>query len=150
MLKVSIKITGDKDLQTKLKKLGSRLMIFDIAMNDIGKSLADYYANQGFVSQGGAYGSVWARLKPSTTKSKSKHWAGRPPEVRTGALMKGFRFAATSSSVIVDNKLPYFAYQDLGTKRGLPARTMIGVNQPVMNMIKDIIQHDIDRKLSGL
>lgn len=147
MLRVNIHLSGDKELQTKLKKLGPRLMMFDEAMHEIGKDLTNYYANTGFTSQGGVYGNVWARLKPATTRYKAKHYAGAPPEYRTGALNKGFRYAATSRSVLIDNKMPYFAYQSLGTNRGLPARQMIGINKPVMDMIGDAIQRDIEMKL---
>lgn len=145
-MQISITISGGPNLKQKLHKLGLQLMMFDAAMETIGQQLSQYYGNEAFLSQGGVFGQKWDRLRLATDIYKSRHYAGRPPEVRTGKMMSGFRYEATSTSVRVYNRMPYFAYQDLGTKR-LPARQMIGVNKPVMNMIKDVIEKDVNRKL---
>jgi hypothetical protein len=148
-MQISIKIAGGSAVKIKLQKLGQKLYIMDEAMRTIGQSLDDYYAGEAFLSQGGVYSAKWPRLSPGTSLQKAKHYAGRPPEVRTGKMISGFRFVATSRSVRVYNRMPYFQYQQEGTRR-LPAREMIGVNRPVMNMIKDIIEKDVNSKLKAV
>lgn len=147
-MQITVTITGDKETRRKLQKLGQSLLMFDMAMRDIGEKLSDYYGNEAFLSQGGAFNSVWPRLQARTSRFKSSHYSGRPPEVRTGKMMAGFRYTAQTRSVRVYNRMPYFEYQNSGTSR-LPARQMIGKNKVVEQMVKDIIQKDIDRKIQA-
>lgn len=148
-MQITLTIKGLDTTTNKLTKLGLKLMMFDAAMGTIGEKLAKYYANEALLSQGSVFGAKWQRLMAATTKYKSKHYAGAPPEVRTGALQGNFDYEASSKEVHIFNKSKYFEFQNSGTSR-LPARQMIGVNKPVNDMIVDVIQADIDQKLRML
>lgn len=117
-------------------------------MEDIGDQAADYYANQGFNSQGGVFGSPWARLKTSTLLRKTKRYPGRPPLVATGAMRDSFTHVAGSQQVLIGNKVDYFKYhQSTAPRLRLPRRQMMGINVPISRMVKSTIEQEIRKKI---
>lgn len=148
MMQVSISISGDRQLQTKLKRLGSSLYEFRAGMNDIGRNVARYYSVQGFTSQGGVFGAKWSPLAMRTILQKSKTYPGRPPLVRTGAMQNSFTFTAASQQVLIGNEMPYFKYHQSSAPRSrLPRRQMMGVNAPVKRMVRTILEAEVRRKI---
>lgn len=147
-MQVSIRITGTKEVQRKLRKLGPNLHNLRGAMEDIGDQAADYYANQGFNSQGGVFGSPWRRLKPATLLRKAKRYPGRPPLVATGAMRDSFTYVAGSQQVLIGNKADYFKYhQSTAPRTRLPRRQMMGINSPISRMVKSTIENEIRKKI---
>lgn len=150
-MQVSVTITGAKDLKSKLKKLGPSLMLFQHAMGEIGKQGARYFQDVNFASQGGVVGYVWPRLSPKYSVWKAKHYPGRGPLVRTGAMQHAFDYSANSTSVHIQNLMPYAKYHDSTAPRTkMPYRPLTGVNEPIKNLIKDVIEKDIRNKLGSI
>ena len=148
MLSLQITITGDKRLDTKLKRLGSALFENRESMHDIGKQAATYYANQGFNSQGGVFGTKWQRLSPKYALIKAKLYPGRPPLVATGTMQNNFTFAAGSNQVVIENKSPQFKYhQSTAPRSKMPRRASMGVNAPIKKIVRDIITRDVQNKI---
>jgi hypothetical protein len=65
-LQITVKLTGDKEEQERLKALGKSLTDFTPVMKSIGQELTSYYSHQVFASQGGVYGEPWAPLSAVT------------------------------------------------------------------------------------
>lgn len=147
-MQLYITIKGTREIQQKLKKLGPNLHNLRGAMEEIGDQAADYYANQGFNSQGGVFGSPWKRLKTATLLRKAKTYPGRPPLVATGNMRDSFTYTAASQQVLIGNKADYFKYhQSTAPRTRLPRRQMMGINAPISRMVKSAIETEIRKKI---
>lgn len=109
------------DLGPAWAKVGLRLM-------------DDFRAN--FAAQGGMYGG-WAPLAPSTIRQRVRLGFGPDPiMMRTGRLNEslavpgaaGNVFEVAPDHVTVGSDVEYAKYQHFGTRRGLPARRLIGLS----------------------
>jgi phage gpG-like protein len=152
-LTVNVRITGDKEFLAKLKKLGPALNDFKRALTEVGDHLTSYYSNQAFASQGGVYGTPWARLAPSTQVFKAKHYRqyAAIPLIATGEMKKSFTSSPSEKSLTIANSAPYFKYhQSTEPRTKLPRRQMLGINSDVKKVIKQVIEADIHRKVATL
>lgn len=149
-MNISVTVTGGEDVELRLQRLGRRLFMLDKSMRQIGEYLANYYANEGFASQGQVFNKTWPRLSQKYSIWKAKHFPGRPPLVLSGDMQKGFNFMAGSSSVRIGNETPEFLFQQLGTSRGLPKRPMAGISEANKRMISNIISNEIQEMLASV
>lgn len=150
MISVVVNVTGLTETQTKLARLSTSLHDFTGALTSLGTQLVTFYSQTVFSSRGQALGETWAPLAASTRKEKDRNWRGRPDLVRTGLMQESFYKKVTPDTLFIGNKAPYFAYQQLGTSRNLPARKMLGVNATVEGFIRTTIEEDIRAKIDGL
>lgn len=152
-LSVSVSVKGNAAFMQKLVALGPALTDFRKPLKDIGDELVKYYSGQVFESQGGVFGTPWAQLSPATQAYKAKHYAAYAavPLVATGTMRKSFRSSVTPRRLVIDNTAPYFVYHQSTTPRHkLPRRPMLGVNDDVKSIIKQIITNDLNKKIGGL
>lgn len=112
-----------RDMTPAWTKIGLRLM-------------GDFREN--FAAQGGAFmgTSAWAPLRPSTVRQRLKlGFGGGPIMMRTGTLVDSLSVPGAAGNVFevgpehvsVGSDVPYAPYQHWGTRRGLPARSLIGL-----------------------
>lgn len=147
-MNIVVTITGSAAVQAKLRKLGSSLYDLKASMADIGRDAADYYANQGFGSQGGVFGQSWRPLSVRYAAKKAGTYPGRPPLIATGKMKNSFTYSSTPSSVLVSNTAPQFKYHQSSAPRSkIPRRVMMGVNEPVKRIVRETIQAEITRKI---
>lgn len=147
-MQVSVVISGNKQLKSKLKRIAASFSNLSPAFNSIGEQMAHYYQTQGFLSQGGVFGGDWKALNRSYAVRKSKRYPGRPPLVASGKMISGFRYDASNTGVIVGNRMPYFKYhQSTLPRKKIPRRATMGVNDPIKNIIHDAIAKDIAAKI---
>lgn len=148
MLQVTVKISGSKEVQQKIAKLGKSFYMFKSAMDDIGKEVSNYYENTGFASQGGVFGARWAPLNMQYAKRKFMRYPGRSPLVASGTMQKSFAHKATETSVTIGNTADYFKYHQSSEPRTkMPRRVTMGINSAVRQMVKDIIDADVHSKI---
>lgn len=149
-MQVSVTVTGDKEVITKLRSLGSKLLDFSVAFAVLGRELTDYYEGKVFSSQGGALGEPWARLSPAYAARKGKMYPGRGTLVATGQMQRSFTTRVTPSTLIIGNDAPYFKYHQSTEERNvIPRRAMLGVNSEVKSIVKQIIEQDISTKIQA-
>jgi phage gpG-like protein len=149
-MRIQIKITGDEQTIQRLQKLGDRLGQWQPELNQIGGELETYFSGRVFASQGGAIGQNWQRLSPGYAKWKAKHYPGRPPLVRTGKMIGGFRHSATNTKLEVTNRMPYFKYhQSSAPRTKIPYRPMMAANDDVKTIVATIIDAGVRKRLSG-
>lgn len=148
-MQITVTVTGSKELQRAFHKLGASLLIYDAAMKDTGEALTDYYSTVAFASQGGVFGSQWARLSPRYAVQKAKTHPGRPILVKTGKMIGGFRYRHNNTSAEIYNRMSYFEYHQSTAepRRRLPRRQTMGINAPVRRMIMEIFDKDIKQKI---
>lgn len=145
-LQITVTIHGSKEVQRKLDRLGARLLDLSWSMDKIGSSLASYYANYGILSQGGVFNNKWVRLNQQYAFRKAMRYPGRPPMIASGKLAKSFTSKSTSNSVMVTNEASHFKYhQSTRSRTRLPRRQMMGVNDPVRKIVRDLINDDVSR-----
>jgi phage gpG-like protein len=148
MLQVTVKISGSKEFNTKIKKLGKELYMLKSAMGSIGKDLKTYYSSVGLSSQGGVFGAKWQPLNRKYALRKAKKYPGRSPLVASGRLQRGYSYDAGQQSVYVSNDTPYFKYhQSSAPRTKMPRRQSIGINTAVKNIVKSNIQDEIAKKI---
>lgn len=149
MFSITINVIGDKEEIAKLKKLGSDLHDFSSAMREIGDHVVKYYGGEAFASQGGVYDDRWASLSPAYASRKARKYPGRGILVATGAMQRGFNAKPSINSVDITNSVPYFVYhQSTAPRSKMPYRPMMQINDRVRNIVKEVIQQDINRKLA--
>lgn len=147
-LKISVTVTGVEENISKLKKLGQTMVLFDRAWNDIGTAVTAYVAGQVFASRGGVLDEGWPELDSEYALRKAKKYPGRSPLVLTGAMQKGFRHETDSHGVTIFNTQEYFAYHQSDEPRSrLPRRVMLKANDPIRNIVAQIIDKDIKTKI---
>ncbi len=147
-MQISIKITGSKETQAKLKRLGGSLLQNKIAMRLIGEELAQYYSNDVFASQGAVLGAKWPSLSERYAARKARRYSGRGPLVATGAMQKSFVYKYSETQTFVTNNAPQFPYhQSSAPRKKIPRRQMIGINTVIRNRVQSIIQEEVARKI---
>lgn len=141
---LSVRIDGTVQLSQVLKGLSYDLSHMKSAMSDIGNEAKRYFSGQVFASRGGAINQRWAPLNAAYAVWKARHYAGRPPMIRTGALQQSFTSDATNTSVTIGNDSPYFKYhQSTAARKRLPRRAMIGMysqlQSDALQIINDVL-----------
>jgi phage gpG-like protein len=148
MLQVSIRISGTSEEIARLQKLGRSFLANEHLMKVIGEDVSDYYANRGFLSQGGVFKETWSPIKRSYALWKSKHYPGAPPLVRTGKMRRSFRARYSQDSVVIENTAPYFKYhQSSLPRKKLPRRQMMGINSAVREIVRLRVKAEVSRKI---
>lgn len=147
---IAVQIRGSQEVRKALTKLGAGLMDLSPEMDDIGHSLEEYYAGQGFSSQGQVFSMRWQRLSPRYAIWKAKHFPGRPMLERTGEMRSGFYHLANGTSVVVKNKAAHFKYhQSWAARKKMPHRLLMAINSANSRMIKEKIEAGVRRKIDG-
>lgn len=147
-LVVTVRVIGSKEIQAKLRRLGSALNDNRLAMKEIGEQAEFYFANQAFNSRGGVFKQKWRELNPKYAAQKRKIWGNKPILEASGTMRSLFYSEADKNQVIISNSAPQFPYhQSAATRYKLPRRQMIGVNSDIKGIVRDVFQKDINRKI---
>lgn len=147
-MQISIIVTGSKETRRKLEKLGDGILNMPGAMKDIGERLTRYYSTVGFLSQGGVYQKRWAPLSLNYARRKARMYPGRPPLVKTGKMISGFRYDHGPQQVRIYNRMPHFKYhQSTEPRSKIPRRATMGINSEVKRDIGEAVKKHIDRQL---
>lgn len=166
MLSIDLKITGDQEVQRKLRKLGDGINDLSDSMRQIGQSAISYYSTDSFAYRGRNFGAAWTgyatatQLARDNRKSKAFARQGNTLLIKSGSMQSGFFAKADRSSVIIDNHAPYYKYHQSSAARkssfktpgahGLPRRQMAGVNNDIKTIVKSIIRQDVMNKLKRI
>jgi phage gpG-like protein len=144
-MQVIVTISGSKQLQRRLKNIDLGMHNLAPAFAKIGQQAADYYMTQGFLSQGGVFNHKWSPLNHSYAVRKAKTYPGRPPLVRTGKMLSGFRYQADNTSVTIGNRMPYFKYHQStrADRHKMPWRPMMGINEDIKRIARTEIAASI-------
>lgn len=152
-MQISVEVVGNKQLMRKLVRLGVDLKDYSTPMKEIGKQLANYYAGPAFLSQGAVFGKKWPKLSPAYQRYKAKHYRtfANTMLVRSDssdAMRNEFESVSTKTTAVIGNNAKYFKYhQSTAPRTKIPRRAMMGVNDPVRTIVKDILDDDIKKKL---
>lgn len=149
-MNITIRITGNTETRQRLKKIGSGINDMKDAMEHIGQKVGHYYQEDVFKSQGGVLGNRWKPLAASTIRGKKKSFRQYTsvPLIGSDTMRKSFISKSTKTNVIITNSADYFKYhQSSAPRRRLPRRQMMGINNPVKTIVRDIIKEDIAKKI---
>lgn len=147
-MNVSVHVTGDREIISKLSALGPKLMEFSAAFAILGRELSNYYSSKAFASQGGVFGNSWQQLSPVYAARKGREFPGRGILVATGKMQQGFNFNVTPDTLVIGNDTPYFKYhQSTEPRSKMPRRPMLGVNAEVKAIVTTVIQADVQSKI---
>ena len=148
-----ISVDGVEVVNRKFAGLRDRLDDLSPAWQQVGAELrADFALNM--LSEGGRYGG-WAPLAPATIAEKARHWPGRLMEERTGTLLQSLGVQGALGNVTRVEKMSasfgtelyYAGFQHFGTRRGLPARALVGLSwytrSKVVAVVGDYIRESI-------
>jgi hypothetical protein len=152
MLKMEVHITGLNEQVARLRGLNVALLNNTVALAAAGKAVALYFSNDVFATQGGALGVTWPTLATSTIKQKAKHFPQYQgtPLIRTGKMksMDSFKIEASPTEVKITNTAPYFKYhQSSAPRTKLPRRQVMGVNEQVRVIVREVVAADIKTKV---
>lgn len=153
-MSVQVEVTGGKELQAKLKQLGVDLNDYSNVMKVIGKDLVKYFSGPAFLSQGGVFGARWAKLSPAYQAYKMKHYRAFTNTILvrsdgSHAMRNDFTAVSNKTGVVIGNSADYFKYHQSAAPRSkIPRRQMMGVNDPVRQMIIADLKKDVAEKLA--
>lgn len=143
---VQITVSDPKVLE-HLKLLQENPIVLPGLMDDIGKYLTEYAANEGMVSQGGVFDANWPRLSQKYALYKAKKFPGRPIMERSGKLKESWAWNSTDSSVDIGNNADYWEYHQSGTEK-MPKRLLAGINSTNKEKIAAFIGSALERKFA--
>lgn len=146
-MKLSIRITGDREVMAKMQRLGASLYHFGPTMIKIGERLVKFYQNEPFISEGSIYGKPWPALSLAYEQYKVKHFPGRFILQRSYAMQNSFHASATDTSVAVGNTARYFQKHQRGI--GVPQRLIMALTRGNVTMITGMIRADIKQKIAN-
>lgn len=125
---VSINISGDKEVADMLRSVGLSVQDLKPAMQDVGKYLKKFFANDVFVSRGQVIGHAWPRLSTNYAAQKARSYSGRPMLVRTGTMQRSFTYKSSPLEVEITNTARHFVYHQSDEARTImPYRPMMKV-----------------------
>jgi hypothetical protein len=142
---IKISVEGSKQFRARFKKFGSTILELDRAMNDSGKYLSKFFSGQMFTSRGGIVGKPWQPLNDDYAADKARRFPGRPPLIRSGAMNRGYRHDAKSSSVFMFNKQFYFEFHQNGN--GVPQRITMALDGPRLTKVGEFIGNNIEQNM---
>lgn len=149
-LGLTVEITGSDEELAKIRRLGDSFSDFSDAMRTVGDELVKYFSGQAFASQGGVYGDQWPELNPVYAQQKAKDYPGRPILVKTGEMQQNFVANTNSTSAEITNTSPQFIYhQSTAPRSKIPRRAMMEVNDDVHNIIQQIFEDDVAKKIAN-
>lgn len=125
---VQINISGDKEVAQMLRSVGLEIKDLRPAMQDVGKYLKQFFANDVFVSRGSVIGHAWPRLSAGYAEQKARSYSGRPLLVRTGTMQRSFTYKSAPLQVEITNTAKHFVYHQSDEPRSvIPYRPMMKV-----------------------
>lgn len=154
-MNLSIKIEGNEEASRRLAALGNSFDNLPTAMSEISRYVASFVAGEIFISQGGAIDQPWPRLSPRYEVIKARKFPGRPILVRTGLLIRSFKFSYTGSTARVYNDATtkdgerYLKFHQYGT-RHMPARVVMAIDETRIINVVNILRFDIERKIAAV
>ncbi|NDZ93344.1 hypothetical protein G3I13_02030 [Streptomyces sp. SID6673] len=150
---VQINISGDKEVAQVLREVGLSVKDLKPAMQDVGKYLKQFFANDVFVSRGSVIGHAWPRLSTEYAAKKAQTYGGRPILVRTGTMQRSFTYKSAPLQVEITNTAKHFVYHQSDAPRTvLPYRPMMKVEagdarfEQITNIINARLARTIQEK----
>lgn len=137
---VSIDVSGAQD---KIRKIKEGLADLTDPFEQSGEEIIELYGEKNFKEQGGALGMRWKSLSARTLlarQNRTGHYANPPIEtdkilIWTGALKSGFKKIVEKTTLIVENTVVYFKFNQ-------GSRTMIKATRDVIDIVsKYVIDH---------
>lgn len=153
MLHITVRVVNLDATADKLKILRSKFNDFSAALTTLSGMLIKFYGDTNFISSGSALGESWDPLKSNTIREKTRQWPGRGILERSGDLKEGFEGDVSPMMLQITNPVDYFLFHQLGTASGpgrghnIPARKMLGVNDTVEDMAREVIEADVREKI---
>lgn len=137
-------IKGVDPVVVRFKEYQKRIKTLRRAWRSVGRYLSGEFRKQ-FTSQGAYFGKPWAPLDPQYRAWKSVHYPGRKILVQSGSLRDSLthrpmgveRYHLDSAEFGSDD--PKAIFHQRGTRRGIPPRPMVVVNQKMRTDITDIL-----------
>lgn len=145
---ISITIKDPKALE-RIKSLadGGGKIVLPGLMDDIGKYMTEYAANEGMASQGGVFDATWPRLSQKYAVYKAKKFPGRSIMERSGKLKDSWGYNAGETNVDLGNNTKYWVFHQGGGQH-LPKRILISINDTNKKKIATFIGQALERKFS--
>lgn len=147
MLKVHVNIRGDKETIARLNKVGDELSDWSSTLTKVGDLLLRIYEVRQFQTIGAYAGSRWAPLKPSTVRSKAKHFRGKDILQATETMQHAWDKMITPRKISFYNTTDYAHWHQTGTSR-MAQRPLIDVNKRVKDDIIEVFKIDLTEKLT--
>ena len=134
-------------MEQKLAAKSAKIKDMNAALEDVGVKLLEYFGDTVFQQNG--IDTDWPMLAASTVRARTRrtgYYRNAPIAqnmtlVWTGRLKQGFRYSVSPNRLVIVNDVPYFRYHQRGS--GLPKRTMLGVNQEVLDQATKIINDHV-------
>lgn len=146
-MQINVSITGDKELVGKLNSfIGSDGLNLKRSFGASGLYLTRFFSGEVFTSRGRVIGEPWAPLNPSYAAWKARMWPGRPPLVRTGEMMGGFKFKEEKRSLSLWNTADHFDNHQEG--RGVPKRVMMKIDEQRAARVVKYMMSDLTTQMT--
>ncbi|TFB85848.1 hypothetical protein E3O44_12665 [Cryobacterium algoricola] len=147
MAEVNIKISveGSREFRARFEKFGAKILDLDQAMKKSGDYLSKFFSGEVFASRGQIIGKPWRPLNDAYAADKARRFPGRPPLIRSGAMNRGYKYDATSSSVFLFNSQFYFRFHQNG--EGVPQRITMATDGPRLTRVGEFIGDNINKNM---
>lgn len=137
---IQVTITGDKELVKKLNGfIGSDGLNLKRSMGASGLYLTRFFSGEVFASRGRVIGKPWPALNSSYAAWKARRFPGRPPLVKSGEMMRGFKFKESQQKLELFNTADHFDIHQEGLGN-VPQRMMMRIDdQRAARVVKYLV-----------
>lgn len=147
MADIQVTVTGDKELIRKLRAFtGSGGLNMKRSLGASGLYLTKFFSGEVFVSRGGVIGKPWPRLNERYAVWKARRFPGRPPLVRSGEMMRSFKFKESARKLELYNTADYFDIHQEGLGN-VPQRMMMRVDEQRAARVAKYIIGDLTEQM---
>lgn len=145
VLTLKIDISGAQD---RIKKINAGITDLREPFEQSGEEISKFFGEENFAKQGKALGTPWGPLAASTLlarKNRTGHYENTPIRtdkilIWTGALKSGFKKTVKKTTLIVENTVAYFKFNQ-------GSRPMIKATTEVLDIVSKHLM-DYIRKIS--
>lgn len=146
MAEIQVTVSGSHELARKLLTFTGGGINLKRSLGASGLYLTRFFSGEVFASRGRVIGRPWPALNPHYAVEKARKWPGRPPLVRTGEMMRSFKFKEAPKRLELWNSARYFLDHQEG--RGhLPQRVMMRIDSERAARIVKYIVGDLTEQM---
>lgn len=148
-MQVTLEIRGLKETQQNLLRVKKAMSPRPTVFSQIGRRLTSFFSGEVYASRGGIIGEPWPRLSDAYAAWKARKFPGAIPLVRTGRMIRSYRYQSGPGFVRLYNPTRYFGYhQSSAPRTKIPRRVTMKIDAGRRREIGLIVAENVRQEIA--